>query len=488
MKENKSFKNRCIGFLARKKVMAVVLSAALCLSVSGTVWAEIRTGIQISSNCTIPDALPDTLTPEQKGHIHDWSIYLHDGVSCIIKTDVQSITGTRHNKNIIIKSGGVVKDNVYGGSESGTGTTISNNSVTIEGGTVKGDVYGGYSSFTAISNNSVTIEDGTVNRNVIGGYSINDDVNGNTVTLEGGTVNGQVIGGFSNISTVSGNTVTLKGGTVNGDVIGGRTETGSVTNNTLHIAGKSLSVGGISGFQNLKLTIPNDMTKSDTLLNITGSVVADFSGMSIDTNNIQIGAMTNLKTGDRITLIHCEQGIGNVTCTGNTCNSPYGEVKCTLTNDSNNLYLVIDDDSRKEEPTKDSDDDIRNSDDIGYTSTSDDEPISRYTLKETAQTAPVTYTPGGNLTTTITTTNGGGDPFDLFRDAQLNGVTLIRGRHYTIKRGSLIISLLPEALKELPEGTNYLTVFFEDGDITIPFNLAELPEGNTKGAPKTGEI
>ena len=66
----------------------------------------------------------------------------------------------------------------------------------------------------------------------------------------------------------------------------------------------------------------------------------------------------------------------------------------------------------------------------------------------------------------------------------MNGVRLVRNRHFTIERGSLIITLLPEALVDLPEGTNYLTVFFDDGDITIPFNPADLP----KAAPKTGEV
>lgn len=449
MKENKSFKKRCIGVLAGKKVMAVVLSAVLCLSVSGTVWADLRTAIQLSGpgSYTIPDDLRD----DQQHNLDKMSIYLHDGVSCIIKTNVLSITGTERNKNIIIKSGGVVEESVYGGSESPTRTTISNNSVTIEGGTVTGSVYGGYSNNAnnnnAISNNTVTLNGGSVQSNVYGGFSANGAVSNNTVILKGGTVEGSVNGGASN---------------------------GTISNNTLHIAGKSLSVGGVMGFQNLKFTIPNDMTTSDTLLIIKGEV--NFQGMSIDTKNIKPGEMTCFKTGDRITLIHSDDGISNVTYTGSSCTGPNGEVKCHFTNDQNNLYLVIDD---KGETKKDT---------PHYDDSSDDEPVNRYTLKETAQTAPVTYTPGGNLTTTITTTNGGEDPFDLFRNAQLNGVTLIRGRHYTIRRGSLIISLLPEALNDLPEGTNYLTVFFEDGDITIPFNLAELPEGNTKGAPKTGEI
>ena len=451
MKENKSFKKRCIGVLARKKVMAVVLSAVLCLSVSGTVWANFPGAIQLSSNCTIPDDLPNT----QWAALPDSSLLLSNGVSCILKTKVKSIVGSEHGVNIIIKSGGVVKENVYGGKENNS--TVSNNSVTIEGGTVTGSVYGGYSNNAnnnnAISNNTVTLNGGSVQSNVYGGFSANGAVSNNTVILKGGTVEGSVNGGASN---------------------------GTISNNTLHIAGKSLSVGGVMGFQNLKFTIPNDMTTSDTLLIIKGEV--NFQGMSIDTKNIKPGEMTCFKTGDRITLIHSDDGISNVTYTGSSCTGPNGEVKCHFTNDQNNLYLVIDDLPRKEDPTRNSDDDI------GYSSTSDDEPISRYTLKETAQAAPVTYTPGGNLTTTITTTNGGEDPFDLFRNAQLNGVTLIRGRHYTIRRGSLIISLLPEALNDLPEGTNYLTVFFEDGDITIPFNLAELPEGNTKGAPKTGEI
>lgn len=202
---------------------------------------------------------------------------------------------------------------------------------------------------------------------------------------------------------------------------------------------------------------------STTMSNIT------FAGADVDTTNISFTNIKTLHANQKITLIkNFGDTVGTITGTKYTTSKGEGAGKVSLA--GSDLIFTVE--------TSIAD----NSDSVGTA------PVNKYTLKTDVNTQPIVFTPGGNLTTTITTTNGEGDPFDLFRDAQLNGVTLTRGRHYTIQRGSLIIELLPEALKELPEGTNYLTVFFEDGDITIPFDMATVPKGNTKGAPKTGEI
>lgn len=199
-----------------------------------------------------------------------------------------------------------------------------------------------------------------------------------------------------------------------------------------------------------------------------------FAGAAVDTSNIHFKNIQSLNAGQRITLVsNFGDSVGTITGTRFKTQSGEGTGKVSLV-DRDLIFTV------------ESFDNGQNSAVNG--GSAETEPVNKYTLKTDVNTQPIVFTPGGNLTTTITTTNGEGDPYDFFRNAQLNGVTLTRGRHYTIRRGSLIIELLPEALKELPEGTNYLTVFFDDGDITIPFDMATVPKGNTKDAPKTGEI
>lgn len=207
---------------------------------------------------------------------------------------------------------------------------------------------------------------------------------------------------------------------------------------------------------------------STTMSNIT------FAGADVDTTNINFTNIKTLRADQKITLIkNFGDSVGTITGTKFKTQSGEGAGKVSL--DGSDLIFTVESFNNKQS----------RSDNSGSAET---EPVNKYTLKTDVNTQPIIYTPGGNLTTTISTTNGEGDPFDFFRDAQLNGLTLTRGTHYKIRRGSLIIELLPEALKELPEGTNYLTVFFDDGDITIPFDMATVPRGNTKDAPKTGEI
>ena len=207
---------------------------------------------------------------------------------------------------------------------------------------------------------------------------------------------------------------------------------------------------------------------STTMSNIT------FAGANVDTTNINFTNIQTLHADQKITLIkNFGDSVGTITGTKFKTQSGEGAGKVSL--DGRDLIFTVE-----------SFDNNQNGAVNG--GSAETEPVNKYTLKTDVNTQPIVFTPGGNLTTTITTTNGEGDPYDFFRNAQLNGVTLTRGKHYTIRRGSLIIELLPEALKELPEGTNYLTVFFDDGDITIPFDMATVPKGNTKDAPKTGEI
>lgn len=414
-----------------KKIMAAVLTAALCVAGSGTVWAA------------------DDITVTTDGQVissNYGNVSVSSNISCTIEgnASVLSITGGSVGSTIRIKGGTVT--NVYGGHPE-TGSA-ANNRVEISGGSITGPIYGGYSG--------------------------SGDVTGNTVRITGGTISGNVCGGQSTNGNATNNTVEICCPITLTSIVGGNG--GQSRGNTLHIASKNISAGEVGGFQALKFTLPSNIAPGDTLLTLPDG--EHFSGMDIDTTNFELAPGVRLNRGDKITLV---RNFGSTvgTITGSTYKSSEGEGKGHASLEGGDLVYTID-----EVPTKEEAKEERSYDRDISSSSSNDEPVSKYTLKTTENASPITFTQGGNITATITTTAGGGDPFDHFTQAQLNGVRLVRNRHFRIERGSLIITLLPEALVDLPEGTNYLTVFFDDGDITIPFNPADLP----KAAPKTGEV
>lgn len=415
-----------------KKIMAAVLTAALCVAGSGTVWA--------AENITVTT----------------------DGQ--VISSDYGNVT-VPNNYSCTIEGNASVLS-IRGGS---VGSTIR-----IKGGTVTENVYGGHPETGSAANNRVEISGGSITGPIYGGYSGSGDVTGNTVRITGGTISGNVCGGQSTNGNATNNTVEICCPITLTSIMGGHSTGGQSRGNTLHIAAKNISVREVvEHFQSLRFTLPSNIAPGDTLLTLPDG--EHFSGMDIDTTNFELAPGVRLKKGDKITLV---KNFGSTvgTITGSTYKSSEGEGKGHASLQGSDLVYTID-----EVPTKEEE---RSYDSDISSSSSNDEPVSKYTLKTTENASPITFTQGGNITATITTTAGGGDPFDHFTQAQLNGVRLVRNRHFIIERGSLIITLLPEALVDLPEGTNYLTVFFDDGDITIPFNPADLP----KAAPKTGEV
>lgn len=417
-----------------KKIMAAVLTAALCVAGSGTVWAA------------------DDITVTTDGQVIS-SNYGNVSVSSNISCTIEG------NASVLSITGGSV------------GSTIR-----IKGGEVTHDVYGGRAGDGSATGNRVEISGGRIGNNVIGGLSTTGDASGNTVRITGGTITGNVYGGQSTNRDATNNTVEICCPITLTSIMGGLSETGQSSGNILHIASKNISAGGVEHFQSLRFTLPSNIAPGDTLLTLPDG--EHFSGMDIDTTNFELAPGVRLNRGDKITLV---RNFGDTvgTITGSTYKSSEGEGKGHASLEGSDLVYTID-----EVPTKEEAKEERSYDRDISSSSSNDEPVSKYTLKTTENASPITFTQGGNITATITTTAGGGNPFDHFTQAQLNGVRLVRNRHFRIERGSLIITLLPEALVDLPEGTNYLTVFFDDGDINIPFNPADLP----KAAPKTGEV
>lgn len=305
------------------------------------------------------------------------------------------------NKNVVTISGGAIgtgdTNNVYGGYGY---TDASENKVTISGGTMSGQVYGGYTGATGAANkNIVEISGGTVNSSVTGGYVDSFDAAataaGNRVMISGGTVKGDVNGGVAGSAT--GNTVTITGGTVNGNIIGGWSKQGSASDNiitisgdaklaetvmiygglstnggsatgntvniltaisvahimggdgatskdnTLNIAAKGVKVGaeGVAGFQNLNFYLPADMTKSDTMLTVSG--LADVTDAKVGV--MAQGKLTNLTQDDRVTLLHAETMNGTVSQTTEIdvpeSIATVNTYEFNVTSDANNIYATI---------------------------------------------------------------------------------------------------------------------------------------------------
>lgn len=211
------------------------------------------------------------------------------------------------------------------------------------------------------------------------------------------------------------------------------------------------------------------------------------AGVDVDTSNIAFPNMTTMKKGDQLVLVH-EFGDTVGTVTGDRFTyaggKKEGDGKASLVEDD--LFFTVEKDGelKQHENTNGG----SNNDDPGTPAQ------SHYIVKgaEVSKDA-VALTAAGNLRTAIT--NGiaaDDDSYYRFRELQMNDKIMVRGSQYRVEQGSTIITVFKEVLDTLPEGTNYLTAIFDDGSITIPFDLANVPPASSgtasKGAPKTGEI
>ena len=115
----------------------------------------------------------------------------------------------------------------------------------------------------------------------------------------------------------------------------------------------------------------------------------------------------------------------------------------------------------------------------------------RYDLKSTGENSGIVSNTDGSLTFPITTGDGNDDSFDHFQGIQIDGWQQRREVDFRVTRGSTIITLNSAVIKNLDEGTHYLAAFFDDGNIVVSFDPANLPlasKSQSKSAPKTGEV
>lgn len=211
------------------------------------------------------------------------------------------------------------------------------------------------------------------------------------------------------------------------------------------------------------------------------------AGVDVDTSNIAFPNMTTMKKGDQLVLVHdFGDTVGTVTGTQFTYDGgeKEGKGKAYL-NDKRLLFKVEKDGELKQHENTNG----------GSNNDDPDAPAQSHYIVKGAEVSKdaVALTAAGNLRTAIT--NGiaaDDDSYYRFRELQMNDKIMVRGSQYRVEQGSTIITVFKEVLDTLPEGTNYLTAIFDDGSITIPFDLANVPPASSgtasKGAPKTGEI
>ncbi|MBP5199855.1 MAG: autotransporter domain-containing protein [Schwartzia sp.] len=261
----------------------------------------------------------------------------------------------------------------------GEGHNAKNNTLTVESGTVKapGGLFGGWTALGDAVENKVIIKGGTIQAEIIGGKvgdNFNPDVStgnaiGNTVTIEGGTVNGNIIGGKSekgnasdNIVTISGNAnlaetamiyggIATNGGNATGNnvniltainvahIAGGDGATS--TGNTLNVTAKGVATGSMRDFQTLNFYLPKDMTTDDKMLTVTGEA----NVTNADVGVMAQGRLTNLKEGDKVTLLNAATLTGGATIEQNKrFHIPVSiahTYEMTVASDDNNIYAEL---------------------------------------------------------------------------------------------------------------------------------------------------
>ncbi|MBR1513961.1 MAG: chitobiase/beta-hexosaminidase C-terminal domain-containing protein, partial [Bacteroidales bacterium] len=141
--------------------------------------------------------------------------------------------GRVNNSNVVIADTATIWRDVYGGGNYGYVRANGTGSVSILGGVIKGNVYGGTNNQQS-QTVSIVMNDGTVEGNIYGGsnsWGSNND--GATINVSGGTVTNVFGGGYgANTNMNAGTAVNVTGGTINNNVYGGG-EQGSVTGNTV---------------------------------------------------------------------------------------------------------------------------------------------------------------------------------------------------------------------------------------------------------------
>ena len=76
---------------------------------------------------------------------------------------------------------------------------------------------------------------------------------------------------------------------------------------------------------------------------------------------------------------------------------------------------------------------------------------------------------------------------DHFIGVEVDGNPLTEGKDYTVRFGSVHITLTPEYLATLVEGKHTLTILFDDGEAAIDFTIQKNTPAPAEDKPNTGD-
>jgi hypothetical protein len=256
------------------------------------------------------------------GQLSGQDVLIVDGAPGIVAGAFGVGSETVSGNRVTVRSG-VVGDWVYGGKTDGG--IVMNNTVVVQGGTINGWVRAGHSESGPAISNRVEISGGTVNGSINGGYSYASSVANNVVSVSGtAVIRGDIYGGVSRGGSLSGNQVILSGepdmstSTLYGGFVtpGG---SGTSAGNVLVVRTQGLKAQNVQDFQEYHFILPAGIKNNDTVLTLGSGMNLDtFStlGAVIGTDlrgakvGVALAAGGNvLQTGDRVTLIHNDDGL-----------------------------------------------------------------------------------------------------------------------------------------------------------------------------------
>lgn len=269
---------------------------------------------------------------------------------------LQTVTATANNNTVTITNSDGDCAYLFGGvtSVSYGSATSNGNTVIINNSTVLFKVHGGEASVISTggtadaSGNTVTLAfNQTAPETIYGGYAVTSS------QTDKATANNNIVNIYDNPD--------LSGSYIYGGVGQQGVSTGSITynkgtGNTLNVYTKGLTVANVGYFNNYNFYLPANTVNGDTILTIKGTTrdydtpltkVTDLTGVALGVSiGSQAGETVSLQNGDKVTLIHNDNGITTDSKLVNSISASQ-DIAVTynflLSSDANNVYATLGD-------------------------------------------------------------------------------------------------------------------------------------------------
>lgn len=210
------------------------------------------------------------------------------------------------NNNTLIMNGGTVAHIHAGHAHGGN---ANNNTFIMNGGTITSETGAGFTDAGNVAENTLTINDGELYGSIYAARNFGSGTtDGNKTYINGGTFYGNVYGGWSDAGDVTNSEINISGSPnlENSTLYASYAPNGTSSGNSLNIYTKDLTAQNVSGFQNLNIYLPEDISNGDSILTLTSS-----SGTDLTETAVSIGksAGTSVTEGAQINLITNANGL-----------------------------------------------------------------------------------------------------------------------------------------------------------------------------------